>query len=314
MDKMRTMDKELYTQLRGTLVILRKIAIDKWWWSNDLHLPEILEKLEFDLLDFYDALEALGLSKKDKRRIDKALIYFCRLHDGQMRKRGDKPYFTHILRVASKVADILDKVQKNHEPELKNKAADIIISALAHDSVEDHAASIAGGSLIVKDVASERDKALYVVENKFGESVRHWVSVLSKPNWEDPRNKKRDYSQWVQYIWQDGDWVSTILKLSDILDNMEDTVSELETFEAQANSESKEILKIMKKLIEKYGIILVDLSENYDDYLANTILLQKNVKEYIQKDINNILYRTKKLLGLNPSADHNELKAALAKL
>ncbi len=298
MDKMRTMNKETYAQLRKSLAFLRKIAINKWSWSNELQLPPLLEKLEFDLLDFYDSLKTLRLSKKDKERIDKALIYFCYLHKDQLRKRGNQPYFAHILRVATKVADMLTEVQNTGANKTKDHVADIIISALAHDSVEDHAISIAGGALMSKDVVSIRDRALKVVENKFGESVRHWVSVLSKPEWEEPRNKKREYSQWVQDIWQDGDWVSTILKLSDIFDNLESTINEMESFSLEANSSSRNVYKKMQSLLKKYTAILLDFAENYDEYASGTPLSQKGVKNYINKSLKELLSRAVSLPGL----------------
>lgn len=295
---MRTMNKEVYAQLRRALAFLRNIAIDKWPWSNELQLPSLLEKLEFDLLDFYVSLEALRLSKKYKERIDKALIYFCYLHKDQMRKRGNQPYFAHILRVATKVADMLAETQNTDANKTKEYVADIIISALAHDSVEDHAVSIAGGALMSKDVVSIRSQALKVVENKFGESVRHWVSVLSKPEWEDPRNKKREYSQWVQDIWQDGDWVSTILKLSDIFDNLESTINEMESFSLEANSSSKNVHKKMQNLLKKYTVILLDFAENYDEYVSGTPLSQKGIKDYINKNLKELLSRAVSLPGL----------------
>src|SRR5215471_2641229 len=61
-------------------------------------------------------------------RLELALRWSARWHDGQMRKGGDVPYFQH----AAAVAIILDRAGFDE---------DVVIAGLLHDAVEDTAAT-----------------------------------------------------------------------------------------------------------------------------------------------------------------------------
>ena len=69
--------------------------------------------------------------EEDRRRLNKALELAARLHAADRRER--EPYINHLLRVAIRIMSHYGV----HDP-------NVVIAALLHDAVEDHADQLAG--------------------------------------------------------------------------------------------------------------------------------------------------------------------------
>ena len=112
-----------------------------------------------------------------------------RAHRGQTRDEGS-PFIEHPLRVALIVAE-----------ELRRPEADLICAALLHDVVEDTQVTLAE------------------VQETCGDSVAHWVELLTKEKVADPDEKRRATRHYLWRIAEDSPEV-LLLKLADRLDNL----------------------------------------------------------------------------------------------
>lgn len=120
-------------------------------------------------------------------RIQSAVAFAARAHDGQYRKDGATPYVSHVMRVclvAIRVFGIQDE--------------DMIIAALLHDSIE--------------DTTTDYDD---VVE-QFGERVAKMVAALSKDKRLADHTREEAYMATLCLP----DPAVQILKLADIYDNL----------------------------------------------------------------------------------------------
>ena len=99
-------------------------------------------------------------------RFEKALIYSCVVHAGQLRKGTEIPYISHLLAVASIVLE-------------HGGSEDEAIAALLHDAVED-----AGGKPRLEDI-----------RHRFGDAVAAIVEgcsdsdTIPKPPWKERKEK-----------------------------------------------------------------------------------------------------------------------------
>lgn len=100
----------------------------------------------------------------DSARLEQAVIFALRLHEGQVRKGGGGtvPYYVHLFSVAALVAE-------------HGGDTDVVIAALLHDGPEDK-----GGEQTLNDI-----------EKSFGQRVRNIVAgcsdtlVAPKPPWRE---------------------------------------------------------------------------------------------------------------------------------
>ena len=130
-----------------------------------------------------------GQPANDQGRVERAYRMAERAHRGQERDEGS-PYIEHPLRVALIVAE-----------ELGRPEADLICAALLHDVVEDTPITLAE------------------VQETCGDSVAHWVELLTKEKVEDPDEKRRATRRYLWRIAEDSPEV-LLLKLADRLDNL----------------------------------------------------------------------------------------------
>lgn len=116
------------------------------------------------------------------------------------------PYMEHVLRVAVRPMRYFQCIDQ-----------DITISALLHDTVEDHATDFAPGI----EEQQARTVLLDYYEQEFGENVRNAVQGLTNPLMEPgmPKEDKRAlYQQHVMESVRDND-VVLMVKASDFIDN-----------------------------------------------------------------------------------------------
>ena len=279
---------------RRALKYLDAHVRERTLWCNQTNLPQSIKPLEFELLDFFDSISFLK-QKKLRQEILAATLVFLRIHEGQRRRDKNEPYFAHVLRVAQRAADFLGLVRQLDKSVQDEKIKDAIIAALAHDSIEDHAEKLAERAYFWQDANSTRVQALSVVEKMFNIRVRHWVSMLSAPPYEKKQNKQAEYAKWVRAIWQDRDFVTTILKLSDILDNLSSSLDFLEKDERNYNANYFARKGKAHKQVLKYTMVLMSLHKNYDKWACG-ILKQKAIKNEILRQIERELRRSQKFV------------------
>src|ERR1022692_4831183 len=107
------------------------------------------------------AMEIASFSEQDKPRLNQALDLAARLHAADRRDR--EPYLNHLLRVGIRIISHYGV----HD-------ADVIIAALLHDAVEDHAAELTGGR-------DDQAAALAVIAGQFGPRVAGMVGAVTNP-------------------------------------------------------------------------------------------------------------------------------------
>jgi (p)ppGpp synthase/HD superfamily hydrolase len=128
-------------------------------------------------------------SASEQARVERAYRIAERAHRGQVRDEGS-PYIEHPLRVALIVA-----------AELERPEPDLICAALLHDVVEDTPVTLAE------------------VQETCGDTVAHFVELLTKESVADPDDKRITTRRYLQRIAEDSPEV-LLLKLADRLDNL----------------------------------------------------------------------------------------------
>ena len=136
--------------------------------------------------------------EEDQRRLNKALELAARLHAADRRER--EPYINHLLRVAIRIMSHYGV----HD-------ADVVIAALLHDAVEDHAAELA-------DPHGDRQAALAVLAAEFGPRVAELVAAVTNPEYAPDRDTHEQYREHVAESLRGNPW-ARVIKASDFTDN-----------------------------------------------------------------------------------------------
>jgi HD domain len=136
--------------------------------------------------------------EEDQRRLNKALELAARLHEADRRER--EPYINHLLRVAIRIMSHYGV----HD-------ADVVIAALLHDAVEDHAAELAGAH-------GDRQAALAVLAAEFGPRVAELVAAVTNPEYAPDRDMHEQYREHVAESLRGNPW-ARVIKASDFTDN-----------------------------------------------------------------------------------------------
>jgi (p)ppGpp synthase/HD superfamily hydrolase len=120
-------------------------------------------------------------------KLQQAVAFAARAHQGQLRKDGRTPYASHPFRVCLIAAQVFGI----HDPEL-------LTAAVLHDTIE--------------DTTTDYDD----IAKAFGDSVAEWVRLLSKDKRLPETEREEAY---VQGIVTAG-WQVQVLKFADIYDNL----------------------------------------------------------------------------------------------
>ncbi len=238
--------------------------------------------------DFMSAFRSLSkklnFSKEREEMILKALLHAHYLHMEQWRKFEDKPYISHILRVSTYFINLLSKHAEAMKSLETSEVKNALFACLLHDSVEDQAERLHG--------SAEREKALAVVEEQYGEQVRHYLHCLSKPVMDEDDEKTEKYKEWIQGIWESGDILLMMIKFSDIYDNLRSSIDTFASHDplsmfAEHDGEHKKIIDKAEKWILKYKDALAALrnikDQEYDESGVSAVVFN-SLKE-IAKDI-----------------------------
>ena len=135
--------------------------------------------------------------EEDQRRLNRALELAARLHAADRRER--EPYINHLLRVAIRIMSHYGV----HDP-------DVVIAALLHDAVEDHADELAPDG--------DQQAALAVLAAEFGPRVAELVAAVTNPEYAPDRDTHEQYREHVADSLRGNPW-ARVIKASDFTDN-----------------------------------------------------------------------------------------------
>ena len=136
--------------------------------------------------------------EEDQRRLNTALELAARLHADDRRER--EPYINHLLRVAIRIMSHYGV-----------RDPDVVIAALLHDAVEDHADELTGGH-------GGRETALEVLAAEFGPRVAELVAAVTNPEYAPDRDTHEQYREHVADSLRTNPW-ARVIKASDFTDN-----------------------------------------------------------------------------------------------
>jgi hypothetical protein len=156
------------------------------------------------------AVEIESFPADDQHRLNQALELAARLHAGDHRER--EPYLNHLLRVAIRIMSHYGV----HD-------TDVVIAALLHDAVEDHAAELAaslpgGASAGPGSAGDTRQAALEALAAKFGPRVAELVAAVTNPEYAADRDEYEQYREHVADSLRRHPW-ARVIKASDFTDN-----------------------------------------------------------------------------------------------
>lgn len=238
----------------------------------------------------------------DKQAFYDFLVYICRLHLGQVRKyEGSKPYLVHLLRVAARAlkytpsliaiycrqdADVKGEFYnliKGKEDFVKELATVVLLSALAHDSVEDRSGKIIyheGYGDMLSDL-EKRAHALNLIEQRIGQVARHYVATLTFIP-KDANKKEEEYGEWLNAIFESKDPLGITLKLADIIDNVLST-------DIKKNEEYREkisgTLTKYKRALERFLDFVGENTTAFAPQLQPVVQDAKLALEHINKQL-----------------------------
>jgi HD domain len=150
------------------------------------------------------AVEIETWPEQDQRRLNQALELAGRLHADDRRER--EPCINHLLRVAIRIMSHYGV----HD-------ADVVCAALLHDTVEDHAAELAG-TTEPGTVGDARQAALAALAAEFGPRVAELVAAVTNPEYAPDRDTHKQYREHVADSLRRDPW-ARIIKASDFTDN-----------------------------------------------------------------------------------------------
>jgi predicted HD phosphohydrolase len=158
------------------------------------------------------AAEIAGFGDVERRRLADALELASRLHSGD--RRQNEPYINHPLRVALRIMS-----------HYGIRDPDVIVAALLHDVVEDHAAELApdgqtesAQTEAAQTEAAQTEAALSVLAERFGPRVAELVAAVTNPEWDPGRDRHVQYREHVAASLDRSPW-ARVIKASDFTDN-----------------------------------------------------------------------------------------------
>jgi len=186
---------------------------------------------------------------------------FAEAHHAGQRRHNGEPYINHPLRVAGIV--------------MANRIASpgLVCAALLHDVVED----------------SEGRVTIDMVERLFGPPVANWVDYLTKRSKKDIADKRERTLEYQGRLLHSPDEVK-VIKMSDVLDNLRDTRSELAVNHAyySLSADDKHYRWCQEQAVEKRAVFSIILGADKDlADIVNTELVE------LEGDLKRVLNNTK---------------------
>lgn len=184
----------------------------------DTPLHKITAELGADGLEqrFRLEIERLEVDNHSKEQINHALELALEVHKEDT--RGEDPYSTHFLRVATRIVSHFRVTDTN-----------IIISALLHDTVEDHpmelinelAGSYKTDELRQIDKPAQQEAALYLLGKTYQPEVADIVGAVTNPAFQSNTREERqeEYREHARETFFTKNPKARIVKASDLVDN-----------------------------------------------------------------------------------------------
>jgi (p)ppGpp synthase/HD superfamily hydrolase len=142
------------------------------------------------------ALETAGFPPAARERLSEALALASELHADDRRVR--EPYVNHLLRVTVRIICYY-----------RVRDVDVLVAALLHDAVEDHADELGGTT----------EAALATLAARFGPRVAQLVGAVTNPaEWAPDRHRYEQYREHVAHSLEADPW-ARVIKISDFTDN-----------------------------------------------------------------------------------------------
>lgn len=177
-------------------------------YTSPLPLHEVTRLYGAEGLEerFIDEVSELDLPHEESAAIYDAMGLALAAHEGQT--RGEHPYSTHILRVGARIMYHFGVTDQ-----------EVITAALLHDTVEDVPGRVAGFEINEPKSLLQREAALTVIADRYGEGVAGLVAAVTNPPTVDPnRDKHEQYREHVVEA-MTANPRARIIKLSDFIDN-----------------------------------------------------------------------------------------------
>lgn len=227
--------------------------------------------------ELYESLleVATGWAPEQQEQLQAAYSLALRAHRDDLHKEN-RPYSEHLLRVASRLVNYMEITDP-----------DIIIAALLHDIVEDHAREIIDGSLMESgaptthsleelnqlSAAEEKALALAMLSQWFSPRVSMIVeSVTNTPRSDCPMNYEDKIRAYVDKIRREiRSFETWLVKVADFFDN---GLSVNYDIEGQGDKHAH--------FVYKYGMALPVLMARFeeDDIQSR---LSENAKQYVRQ-------------------------------
>ena len=169
------------------------------------------------------------ISKEENRKlnmklIEKAIIFAKKWHGTQMRKTGDRPFYSHPLKVAEMVAEHYCKT-------------DVIVASILHDVVEDSECTVE------------------IIEKEFNARIAEMVDRLTNKRFENGKHIKLTFEEILGKLQSVGDIEALFIKQMDREHNLE-TIEGLkpEKQRKMAEESNNHFIKLLAIIGDKLGI------------------------------------------------------------
>lgn len=176
-------------------------------WNDEfirgMPLHAIRQRLGADGLRQRFVLEAARFDAHAQAQLDRAWRLAERFHHTDQRANGE-PYLGHVLRVAIGIAS--DDHYRVHD-------VDVLLAALLHDTVEDHATALAGGTPL-----DPRAAAFGVLRRDFGPRCSRLVRAVTTPPALPGVDRHEQYMRHLEASLAREPW-ARVLEASDVTDN-----------------------------------------------------------------------------------------------
>lgn len=170
---------------------------------REMPLHAITQKLGMDGLHRRFEIEISRFDNTERADLSRALRLAERLHRTDQRANGE-PYLGHVLRVAIRIAS------DNH---YRVSDVHVLLAAVLHDTVEDHAPELAGGAPL-----DARGAALTVLDRDFGPRCSRLVHAVSTPPPQPDVDRHKQYLRHLELALAHEPW-ARVIKASDLTDN-----------------------------------------------------------------------------------------------
>lgn len=185
------------------------------------------------------ALEIVPFERPARHQLEQALGLASELQ--RLDRRSREPYLNHVLRTAIRIITYY-----------KVTDIDVIVAALLHDAVEDHAADLAGDT-----DGDPIEAALTELARRFNPRVAELVRAVTNPPREPGRDRHQQYREHVAQSLSAHPW-ARVIKASDFTDNGVGLMHSLPAKYRPLATKYRPLVPILRELIARPDTPLSD--------------------------------------------------------